>query len=652
MPDVITPAWVEKKRRTYRTDQGGKGGRILSSLLAGASTWGWPGNWTQDRLEQAFHFKHWLYVAIHRRANSLAELKPNLALVEGHSSHQKPRKAHSRNRYHKKSLHQIRPHEEVEFVGDDHPVARLLARPNETDTFGQLIYELTMYLDLTGNGYLWMVPNGLGLPCELWVIPSHWVWVRQGHGRWVDYFEVRPFVGTGILKFPPEEILWIKRKNPIHKYDGWAPTSAIAEWIDAAESIDRSRFWQFKNGAFPFGHLKLGESYLDPDQPDLERAYAKLFGRLQGEINYGRPLITGNDVEYTPLMISPMEMAYTQSADQLRDWVLAAYGVPKEVAGIQDAGSEIAMYGPMAQYCKFSLSPDLKLFAEAFTQHLCHRWDERLRLWWDDPTPDNPQEKRADIQVLAAVGALTPNEIRSDYGYEPYENGGDDPLLPMGVGPLPLNTGEELGDIGLTPAEQARYGSLDEPEADPLLSSAATEGDGQGDRPGRPPAPPVSQGKDMASPPVVVQKVSTDQPASLEYFAKAIDRLEDLHRDTLRRLEFLYQALAQMPRGAIADSPALIQLHAKEITLPEANLTQPAPVVHVHVPEQPAPVIHVQVPEQQQPHVVVQVPETDVHVHVREQPTPEVHVHVPEAKPRQRTIERDAAGKIIGIVES
>jgi hypothetical protein len=79
----------------------------------------------------------------------------------------------------RKSLNVIRPHEEVEYVGVDYPLFKLLEKPNAWDTGPEMWFELDMYWDLTGNGYLWAPPSLYGRltrtnqPAELWVIPSH-----------------------------------------------------------------------------------------------------------------------------------------------------------------------------------------------------------------------------------------------------------------------------------------------------------------------------------------------------------------------------------------------------------------------------------------------------------------------------------------------
>src|SRR5262249_54412936 len=160
------------------------------------------------------------------------------------------------------------------------------------------------FLELTGNSYLWVVPSkrsrldGTYQPCELMVIPAHWVRPVMGPAG-VDYYEAYPYPGAGgMLRFPCEEIIHLRYKSPVHKIDGWSPQQAGSEWIDLEESVSRSRFWTFKNGAFPQGSLELGEGYEDPDDADLERIYAKFTARYQGESKAGLPLVLPPGAKY------------------------------------------------------------------------------------------------------------------------------------------------------------------------------------------------------------------------------------------------------------------------------------------------------------------------------------------------------------------
>ena len=634
----------------------------------------------------ALHYKHWVYVAVNAIASECARNLPNFAYIRYRDEEPRSnRSAFNRSletRY-RKSLGAIKPHEEVKALEWDHPLNRLLRHPNDVNVSRNLIYELVLFLELMGNSYVWKVPNHYGLPCELWVIPAHWVWPRVGTKQWVEYYEIRPWVGPGTLRFPPEEVIHFQYPSPIHKLDGWSKLTAGAEWVDAAESVDRCRFYQFKNGCFPMGALELSAEFHDPDDQDLERLYAKFFARAQGEWNYGRPIVMPPGAKYTPLMISPMEMAYVQSADQLRDWTLALFRVPKEIAGIQDAGSEIAMYGPMQQFCRFCISPIYQLIAENLTKDLCSQFGENIRCWWDDPTPDSPEQVNKDIVTDFQCGAITPNEVRSIRGREPYEHGGDDPLLPMGVGPMPLNTGEDLAELGMTPAESARYLAEANPQdAETQGEPVPTESNGHANGNGKRLVPLERQQRwPLVATDRSLQEKEDEEDEEMKA-KEVMDRLDkmsvaigDLARGLVEVSRHQAVAPVALPAPVVAPMPQpVINVQMPEVAkgvvgMPEGGLTSVQQAIEylfkafrkdlpfqINVPTQPAPQVNVEV---KIPDVTptINLPPAMISVNVPQQEppvvnlTPEITIEVPEPRPLRRVVERDDEERIAAISE-
>jgi HK97 family phage portal protein len=424
-PAVPSPEPHEPEKRK------GIGERIFSGPLAGYSSFGYPGGWSQDRIEQVLHMKQWVFVAIRAICSEVARQKPHIAHVTDTTPQVRRKsgsapyftaaqKAYLDYRY-QKSMQQIEAHEEIDPVEPDHPLRMLMQNPNSWDTAGwsDVVYELVMYLYLCGNAYLWVPLNHYGLPAQMWVMPSQWTWEKLGMAG-IEYYRIIPMWGPGQWHLPPEEVIPFLFKSPIHKRDGWSPLTAGSEWIDCDESTQRARFWQMKNGCFPVGAVELGEQYHDPDDDDIARIQAKFFARLQGETQSGRPIILPPGAKYIPLTIAPLEMAYMQTSDQLRDWVLCLFGVPKEIVGIQPSGSENSWYAPLQQFCRYTISNILGYLGHVLTRSLASRYDKKLRIWWDDPAPHNPSQVNADMDLDLKYGLLMPNEQRAIRGREPF----------------------------------------------------------------------------------------------------------------------------------------------------------------------------------------------------------------------------------------
>ncbi len=367
--------------------------------------------------------------------------------------------------YKSKALSVVKPHEELEPLEHNHDLRRLIENPNPVDTSFDLLYESQMFQELCGVSYLWAVPNVYGQPCELWTIPSHWVWPRTGGGKYVSpdneyadnliqYYEIRPW-GTmgsaGMLKFPPDQIIMERWKSPINKIDGFSKLSAIAQWIDSEESIGKSRWAQFQNQARPEFWVDMGDIE-DPSDDRLDRISAKFMARYQGEYNFGKPIFTHNGAKVTPLSFNPTEMSYYQSEEQMRDMILSTFRVPPAVVGIVKDMTYGSLLGALSAFCSFCINHRLAMRGLSLTKFLASRFstpENPIRIWWDDCVPTDPAQVNSDIATDISCQAITPNEVRAIRGRKGYEHGGDDPMVsgPGGMVPLPLNTGDDLQDL-------------------------------------------------------------------------------------------------------------------------------------------------------------------------------------------------------------
>ena len=447
------------------------GHRLFSAGLYGASGTGYGLGWHNgDRREQVAHYRHWTFVAVRAIMDRAAALEPVVAHAAGHAPAGPGRKRQLVGV--RKTMESQATDEQLVPAGPDHPLCQLFRNPNAWDVPSDLWSELVLFLELTGVAYLWCPPTEYGLrsglmtPAELWVVPSHWVFPRFGQSG-VEEYHVVPVPGGQYFHLPAAEVICLRFKSPRHKIDGWSPQQAGSEWIDAAESVDVSRFHQFKNGAFPLGAVELGEQYVDPSDDEMDRIYAKFFARLQGEHNYGKPIITPPGAKYTPLQINPAEMAYVESADQLRDWILALYKVPKEIAGIQPAGNELSWYAPLLQFNENVLKPRLRYLGQALTRFLASRYSDDLRVYWPDPNEDSPESLNAKLALMAEHGQVTDAEFRAALGYAPmspdelarYSKLGQAAKPPAAAPPPPFQRSKSFREEDHPRADDGKFGS-------------------------------------------------------------------------------------------------------------------------------------------------------------------------------------------------
>lgn len=413
--------------------------------------------------------------------------------------------------YRAKALSVVKPHEELEPLEHDHPLRQLWDTPNSWDTTYDFVYELGMFLELTGVCYEWLIPNGFNRPAERWVIPSHWVWPRTGGGQarepywsqrpgWeeghhlvpydnphadelIAYYEVRPWGGmgsAGMLRIPPNEIVMTQYKSPINKIDGYSKLSAGAQWIDIHESLVKSQYAQFINQARPELWIELGAGYEDPNDDRIARVEAKLAAKFQGEYNTGRPIVAPPGAKLNVLSFDPQRMAYTDNEEQSRDRILSLWRVPKTAVGLSTEMTFGSILATLAALCSECINPKLTMLGLKWTKELGKRYDEttpawstlvgrghgsrsftrKVRVWYDDCFPVDPTQVNADIETDLHSYAITPDEVRALRGRKPYKRG-NNPLAqgPGGIAPLPLNEDEDLSELAELMKPMAELGS-------------------------------------------------------------------------------------------------------------------------------------------------------------------------------------------------
>lgn len=341
-------------------------------------------------------------------------------------------KAWRAKRWIKKALGGPGPGHEFEAYDHRDPMVKVFRNPNGPDVAYDLWAYLTLFKKLCGYVVLWVLRDGrYGIPREIWPIPTHWIQrlVPDGEGQpW--FWQVNSPWGQSI-QVPFEETVQLQDHSPLNRWEGYAVSIAIAEWLDTYESLVRSRLANWKNGAVPNIHVALGDTYSDPDEAFLHRFYAKWFTRFQGENNTGLPLITGPDIEVKAIGQVPVEM-YQQGDDLIRDNTLAAFGVPKGIIGLEPTSSTSA-YAPLAVFARYSINPELTYIGQVLTEKVIKRTKgyEDGVLFWNDRVPNDPAQVNADIQVDQANGSITPNEQRALRGRESYPHGGDDPVIDL-----------------------------------------------------------------------------------------------------------------------------------------------------------------------------------------------------------------------------
>ena len=321
--------------------------RLLQAMRSMA-----PGGWSDDRWEQSKHYVGITYVASHRTGEQMAQAEFNVFQKDEHA-----------------------PKGKIP-VKKGHPgykLVELLEKPNNDDSFGDWLYRINQQMDLTGMGLTWMVPNKLGIPFELYSIPTAIAIPQPAiNPEFPDgYYRIQPIYPYGPFSsyptpstavgapIPAEWMMRFKFPHPFLRYDGYAPLTALRLHLDEIESMDRSRWYSMKRVLNPSGVLNFEESEgMDPlPTEEIERIRTEFENEWQGAENTGRLFVATPGAKLEPWGAPPRDMEYHQGWDQLVSFVLAGMGITKPAAGMVEDSSYSTLFATLKQFHLLTLQP-------------------------------------------------------------------------------------------------------------------------------------------------------------------------------------------------------------------------------------------------------------------------------------------------------
>ncbi|MDP3655777.1 MAG: phage portal protein, partial [Brevundimonas sp.] len=186
---------------------------------------------------------------------------------------------------------------------DDHPLARLLARPNPEQSGAEWLEALYGALQTAGNAYAEAV--GEETPEELWTLRPDRVKVVPGRAGWPEAWEysvdgrsIR--IGRAADGWSP--VMQLKLFHPTDDHYGFSPLEAAAFAIDVHNASGAWNKALLDNAARPSGALVYGAKdgeRLTAEQ--VEALRAQVAESHAGTMNAGRPMSLEGGLDGKPM---------------------------------------------------------------------------------------------------------------------------------------------------------------------------------------------------------------------------------------------------------------------------------------------------------------------------------------------------------------
>lgn len=327
---------------------------------------------------------------------------------------------------------------------DDHPMAKLLRRPNPWQGGGRFIENAVAFLMLSGNSYIEAVGPERGAPRELYALRPDRMKVIPGNAQQLVAGYQYTVGGTAVT-FGAEEVLHLKLFNPLDDWYGMSPIEAAARSID---QNNESRAWNvalLQNSARPPGALvtehELSDEQYDRLKKEIQEKYA-------GSKNAGRPLLLEGGLDWKEMGLSPADMHWLEGLKLSAREIAIAFGVPPELIG-DTANKTYSNYKEARQaFYTETVLPLMDWIRDELNNWLVPKFgDDKIYLDYDRDEIEALQEDREAVWKRAMeavkIGVLTPNEARLLLGYEEIA-GADTLMVPGNMMPLATISG---GDV-------------------------------------------------------------------------------------------------------------------------------------------------------------------------------------------------------------
>lgn len=313
----------------------------------------------------------------------------------------------------------------------DHPLLRLLARPNARQSRAAFLEVLVTHLLLAGNGYL--ERTGAGDQIELHLLRPDKVGIETDGAGWPISLiwrsgSVRRAIALDGENGEVSNGYHVVQYHPLDDVYGFAPLEAAAMSIDVHNSAGEWNKALIDNSARPSGALVYapkGGGNLTSDQ--FDRLKTELQEGYQGARQAGRPLLLEGGLDWKPMGLTPKDMDFFEAKNAAARDIALAFGVPPLMLGLPGDATYANYQEANRAFFRLTVLPIANRLAETFSQWLGPLFGDDLKLIVNADGVDALSSDRAATWArVNAADFLTEQEKREAVGYQPQRPQGDD----------------------------------------------------------------------------------------------------------------------------------------------------------------------------------------------------------------------------------
>ena len=345
----------------------------------------------------------------------------------------------------------------IDIKQQDHPLNKLLYRPNPTCGGASFFEALIAFRLIAGNAYVVRNPQisvSNKPPSELWLLAPDRVKVIGGQRGIPAGYEYSPQGGQRVTYAVDaitgrSDVLQMSSFNPLDGWYGLSPMEAAAYSIDTMNAALKWNMALLGNCGRPSGGFKVIGADGKPTELSEEQ-FARMREAIEksysGAENAGRPLLLEGGLEWQEMGLSPKDMDFSESTLMSARFIASAFGVPPQLVNIPGESTYSNYQEAKEAFWQDTVLPMLDNTLDELNHWLAPQYGDEVYIGYDaDNIPALEAKRASRFDRIEKSSIMTVNEKRAALGMNSIE-GGDVLLVPTGQVPIEL-----LGDETLLP---------------------------------------------------------------------------------------------------------------------------------------------------------------------------------------------------------
>jgi len=264
-----------------------------------------------------------------------------------------------------------------------HPIAKLLERPNPFTSGNLLAHYMVVALSAYGDAYLYKNRNSDGNVVQLVPLMPNMVEPKGDEDTLITHFKYKPYGGLGgeSIVVPTNDIVHIRNGiDPNNHRRGFAPLKSVLREILGDEAAGQYAAALLHNMAVPGVILSPKDDSMGGPSKEEAEAISAMYKQKFGGKNRGAPMILSGSMNVEVVSFSPDQMNLTELRKLPEERVSAVLGVPAILAGL-GAGLDAATYNNTRELREFFTEQKLVPLWKSVASELTH---QLLRKDFDD----------------------------------------------------------------------------------------------------------------------------------------------------------------------------------------------------------------------------------------------------------------------------